>query len=87
MVDMSISGICTVPTPLTHATISTPYLATRPDGSNCVRHANQSGQSADATHFIESHFSAIAPAATRPMVSRALERPPPLDDRKPYFSR
>mmetsp|Transcript_6980 Transcript_6980/g.15954 ORF Transcript_6980/g.15954 Transcript_6980/m.15954 type:complete len:312 (+) Transcript_6980:265-1200(+) len=32
-----------------------------------------------------SHFSAIAPAATRPMVSRALARPPPLAARKPYF--
>ena len=33
------------------------------------------------------YFSAIAPAATRPMVSLALERPPPLLAFKPYLSR
>ena len=33
-----------------------------------------------------SHFSAIAPAATRPIVSRALERPPPDEARVPYFT-
>ena len=33
-----------------------------------------------------SSFSATAPAATRPMVSRALERPPPLAARMPYFT-
>ena len=31
-------------------------------------------------------FSATAPAATRPMVSRALARPPPLEARVPYFT-
>ncbi len=31
------------------------------------------------------NFSAIAPAATRAMVSRALDRPPPLAARMPYF--
>lgn len=31
------------------------------------------------------HFSAIAPAATRPMVSRALARPPPELARTPYL--
>lgn len=30
-------------------------------------------------------FLAMAPAATRPMVSRALERPPPATARTPYF--
>ncbi len=33
-----------------------------------------------------SHFSAIAPAATRPIVSRADERPPPDEARLPYLS-
>ena len=32
-----------------------------------------------------SHFSAMAPAATRPMVSRAEERPPPDEARVPYL--
>ncbi len=32
-----------------------------------------------------SHCSTRAPAATRPMVSRALARPPPLAARMPYF--
>ena len=31
-------------------------------------------------------FCAITPAATRPMVSRALERPPPATARMPYFA-
>ena len=34
----------------------------------------------------ERYFSAIAPAATRPIVSRALLRPPPLLALTPYFS-
>ena len=34
----------------------------------------------------ERHFSAIAPAATLAIVSRALLRPPPLLARIPYFS-
>mmetsp|Transcript_39591 Transcript_39591/g.85713 ORF Transcript_39591/g.85713 Transcript_39591/m.85713 type:complete len:232 (+) Transcript_39591:187-882(+) len=50
----------TVPTPLTQATISTPYLVFKT-------------------------FSAIAPAATRPIVSRALLRPPPLLALTPYL--
>ena len=33
------------------------------------------------------YFSAIAPAATRPMVSRAEARPPPLDALRPYLAR
>mmetsp|Transcript_46866 Transcript_46866/g.111599 ORF Transcript_46866/g.111599 Transcript_46866/m.111599 type:complete len:314 (+) Transcript_46866:301-1242(+) len=36
-------------------------------------------------YFSLSHFSAMAPAATRPIVSRAEDRPPPLAARKPYF--
>ena len=32
------------------------------------------------------YFSAMAPAATRPIVSRAEERPPPDEARIPYFS-
>jgi hypothetical protein len=29
---------------------------------------------------------AMAPPATRPMVSRALARPPPFQDRSPYLA-
>mmetsp|Transcript_28321 Transcript_28321/g.76289 ORF Transcript_28321/g.76289 Transcript_28321/m.76289 type:complete len:312 (-) Transcript_28321:380-1315(-) len=36
--------------------------------------------------FSLSHFSATAPAATRPMVSRAEDLPPPEDARVPYLS-
>mmetsp|Transcript_8412 Transcript_8412/g.20939 ORF Transcript_8412/g.20939 Transcript_8412/m.20939 type:complete len:237 (+) Transcript_8412:397-1107(+) len=36
-------------------------------------------------YFSLSHFSAMAPAATLPMVSRALALPPPLAALKPYF--
>jgi hypothetical protein len=32
-----------------------------------------------------SSFLATAPAATRPIVSRALERPPPATARMPYL--
>ena len=35
----------------------------------------------------DKYFSAIAPAATRPIVSRALLRPPPLDALIPYLWR
>ena len=43
-------------------------------------------ESTRGTYRIFNHFSAIAPAATRPIVSRADERPPPLEARTPYFS-
>ncbi len=36
-------------------------------------------------HSSPSSFFATAPAATRPMVSRALERPPPATARMPYL--
>lgn len=39
----------------------------------------------DVLNLFLSHFSAIAPAATREDVSRALALPPPLDERTPYF--
>ena len=40
----------------------------------------------DVPYVSPSHFSAIAPAATRPIVSRAEERPPPEEARVPYLS-
>mmetsp|Transcript_4857 Transcript_4857/g.13018 ORF Transcript_4857/g.13018 Transcript_4857/m.13018 type:complete len:240 (+) Transcript_4857:244-963(+) len=36
--------------------------------------------------YSASSFFAIAPAATRPIVSRADERPPPATERMPYFA-
>lgn len=36
-------------------------------------------------NLVFNHFSAMAPAHTRPIVSRALARPPPLAERMPYF--
>lgn len=58
----SSNGNPTFPTPLTNATISTPYASLR-------------------------NFSAMAPAATRPIVSRAEARPPPDEALTPYLAR
>ncbi len=50
-----------------------------------VADAAHPGDDLDAVRCAAERVPAMAPAATRPMVSRALARPPPLAERRPYF--
>jgi hypothetical protein len=43
-------------------------------------------QATMSTPMVPSSLRAIAPAATRPTVSRALARPPPIQARMPYLA-
>jgi hypothetical protein len=69
------------------AVASTSFLRTGPSGGGMTISSMDSIQAIISMLAVRrSNFAAIAPAATRPMVSRAEERPPPSAMRRPYFA-
>lgn len=55
-------------------------------GKRCSAPTEETKETISTPWARERYFSAIAPAATRPIVSLALLLPPPLEAFMPYFS-
>jgi hypothetical protein len=66
----------------------TPYVGDFNSGILIRTSPMEETQQEISTPYVScNHFSAIAPAATRPIVSRAEDLPPPEDARVPYLTR